>query len=152
MQERGFMNSSVTCFISTVPQNNDEWAVCIFMCCSFYADFGPLNLAMLYRYCCKLNKKLKVAPADLLKNEYLHTVELKYIPGSALSGKEFTDSFNFILKLQSFTTSRKKLVHYTSYDQKKRANAAVLIGAYAVNIPLCFHLLSSVVCHSTAYH
>lgn len=27
---------------------------------SFYADFGPLNLAMLYRYCCKLNKKLKV--------------------------------------------------------------------------------------------
>ncbi|CAN8027740.1 unnamed protein product [Ixodes persulcatus] len=26
---------------------------------SFYADFGPLNLAMLYRYCVKLNKKLK---------------------------------------------------------------------------------------------
>ncbi|XP_030015896.1 dual specificity protein phosphatase CDC14AB-like isoform X2 [Sphaeramia orbicularis] len=58
---------------------------------SFYTDFGPLNLAMLYRYCCKLNKKLK-----------------------------------------SFAISRKKLVHYTSYDQKKRANAAVLIGAYAV--------------------
>ncbi|KAM4551077.1 dual specificity protein phosphatase CDC14AB-like [Odontesthes bonariensis] len=58
---------------------------------SFYADFGPLNLAMLNRYCCKLNKKLK-----------------------------------------SFTMSRKKLVHYTSYDQKKRANAAVLIGAYAI--------------------
>lgn len=32
--------------------------------------------------------------------------------------------------------SRKKLVHYTSYDQKKRANDAVLIGAYAVNISL----------------
>ncbi|XP_070343026.1 dual specificity protein phosphatase CDC14A isoform X15 [Equus asinus] len=27
---------------------------------NFYADFGPLNLAMVYRYCCKLNKKLKV--------------------------------------------------------------------------------------------
>lgn len=26
---------------------------------SFYADFGPLNLAMLYRYCVKLQKKLK---------------------------------------------------------------------------------------------
>ncbi|MGH0178760.1 UNVERIFIED_CONTAM: hypothetical protein FKN15_014485 [Acipenser sinensis] len=26
---------------------------------NFYADFGPLNLAMFYRYCCKLNKKLK---------------------------------------------------------------------------------------------
>ncbi|CAK6969401.1 cell division cycle 14Aa [Scomber scombrus] len=46
---------------------------------------------MLYRYCCKLNKKLK-----------------------------------------SFTMSRKKLVHYTGYEQKNRANAAVLIGAYAV--------------------
>uniref|UniRef100_A0A3P9P346 protein-tyrosine-phosphatase n=1 Tax=Poecilia reticulata TaxID=8081 RepID=A0A3P9P346_POERE len=58
---------------------------------SFYADFGPLNLAMLYKYCCKLNKKLK-----------------------------------------SFTMSRKKLVHFTSYDQKKRANAAFLIAAYSV--------------------
>uniref|UniRef100_A0A671XVH6 Uncharacterized protein n=1 Tax=Sparus aurata TaxID=8175 RepID=A0A671XVH6_SPAAU len=58
---------------------------------SFYADFGPFSLAMLYRYCCKLNKKLK-----------------------------------------SFTMSRKKLVHYTSFDPKKRANDAVLISAYAV--------------------
>ncbi|XP_068427245.1 dual specificity protein phosphatase CDC14AB-like [Clinocottus analis] len=58
---------------------------------SFYADFGPLNLAKLYRCCCKVDVKLK-----------------------------------------SFTMSRKKLVHYTSYDQKKRANAALLIGAYAV--------------------
>uniref|UniRef100_A0A4W5JKB2 Cell division cycle 14Ab n=1 Tax=Hucho hucho TaxID=62062 RepID=A0A4W5JKB2_9TELE len=57
----------------------------------FYADFGPLHLAMLYRYCCKLNKKLK-----------------------------------------SFTLTRKRIVHYTSFDQRKRANAAVLIGAYAV--------------------
>ncbi|XP_075441250.1 dual specificity protein phosphatase CDC14A-like [Ascaphus truei] len=30
---------------------------------NFYADFGPLNLALLYRYCCKLNKKLKVSDA-----------------------------------------------------------------------------------------
>lgn len=58
---------------------------------NFYADFGPLNLAMLYRFCCKLNKKLK-----------------------------------------SFTLSRKRVIYYTSYDQRKRANAAFLIGAYAV--------------------
>ncbi|XP_066503533.1 dual specificity protein phosphatase CDC14AB isoform X2 [Hoplias malabaricus] len=58
---------------------------------NFYADFGPLNLAMLYRYCCKLNKKLN-----------------------------------------SFTLTRKRIVHYTCFDQRKRANAAVLIGAYAV--------------------
>lgn len=64
----------------------------IIICSSFYADFGPLNLAMLYRYCCKLNKKLK-----------------------------------------SVSLSRKKIVHYTSFDQRKRANAAFLIGSYAVN-------------------
>ncbi|TSK53769.1 Dual specificity protein phosphatase CDC14AB [Bagarius yarrelli] len=58
---------------------------------NFYADFGPLNLAMLYRYCCKLNKKLK-----------------------------------------SFTLTRKRIVHYTNFDQRKRANAAFLIGAYSV--------------------
>ncbi|XP_068998087.1 dual specificity protein phosphatase CDC14AB isoform X3 [Embiotoca jacksoni] len=58
---------------------------------NFYADFGPLNLSMLYRYCCKLNKKLK-----------------------------------------SFTLTRKRIVHYASFDQRKRSNAAVLIGGYAV--------------------
>ncbi|MGH0188538.1 UNVERIFIED_CONTAM: hypothetical protein FKN15_030287 [Acipenser sinensis] len=58
---------------------------------NFYADFGPLNLAMFYRYCCKLNKKLK-----------------------------------------SFTLGKKKIVHYTCGDQKKQANAAYLIGSYAV--------------------
>ncbi|XP_075901363.1 dual specificity protein phosphatase CDC14AB isoform X3 [Nelusetta ayraudi] len=58
---------------------------------NFYADFGPLNIAMLFRYCCKLNKKLK-----------------------------------------SFALTRKRIVHYSSFDQRKRSNAAVLIGGYAV--------------------
>ena len=33
---------------------------------SFYADFGPLNLAMLFRYCMKVNKKLKVRITTIL--------------------------------------------------------------------------------------
>lgn len=50
--------------------NNMHAETCLALCInntflffspSFYADFGPLNLAMLYRYCCKLNKKLKVS-------------------------------------------------------------------------------------------
>jgi len=57
----------------------------------FYADFGPLNLAMLYRYCVKVNKKLK---------------------SPSLRGR--------------------KIIHYTSYDARKRANAACLICCYAV--------------------
>ncbi|XP_056275170.1 dual specificity protein phosphatase CDC14B isoform X3 [Pseudoliparis swirei] len=58
---------------------------------NFYADFGPLNLAMFYRFCCKLTKKLK-----------------------------------------SIMLSRKKIIFYTCGDQKKQANAAFLIGSYAV--------------------
>jgi cell division cycle 14 len=58
---------------------------------NFYADFGPLNLSMLARYCHKLNKKLR-----------------------------------------SHSLSKKKIVHYTSLDAHKRANAAYLIAAYAV--------------------
>ncbi|XP_041126522.1 dual specificity protein phosphatase CDC14AB-like isoform X1 [Polyodon spathula] len=73
---------------------------------NFYADFGPLNLAMLYRYCCKLNKKLKKMCSSL--------------------------ACTVLRMLKSFTLSRKRIVHYTSFDQRKRANAAVLIGAYAV--------------------
>ena len=30
---------------------------------SFYSDFGPLNLALLYRYCCRLYNILKVPSA-----------------------------------------------------------------------------------------
>ncbi|KAM9547650.1 dual specificity protein phosphatase CDC14C-like isoform 1-T1 [Salvelinus alpinus] len=58
---------------------------------NFYADFGPLNLAMFYHFCCKLTKKLK-----------------------------------------SCTLAKKKIVFYTCGDQKKQANAAYLIGSYAV--------------------
>lgn len=58
---------------------------------NFYNDFGPLNLAMFYRYCCKLNKKLK-----------------------------------------STSLSHKRIVHFTSFDQRKRANAAYLIASYAI--------------------
>ncbi|XP_068078994.1 dual specificity protein phosphatase CDC14B isoform X4 [Danio rerio] len=58
---------------------------------NFYADFGPLNLAMLYRFCCKLKKKLK-----------------------------------------SCAHAKKKIVFYTYGDRKKQANAAYLIGSYAV--------------------
>ncbi|XP_041430492.1 cell division cycle 14B S homeolog isoform X2 [Xenopus laevis] len=58
---------------------------------NFYADFGPLNLAMLYRYCMKLNKKIK-----------------------------------------SFSLTKKKIVHYTCGDDKKQANAAFLLGSFAI--------------------
>ncbi|XP_053324798.1 dual specificity protein phosphatase CDC14A isoform X1 [Spea bombifrons] len=71
---------------------------------NFYADFGPLNLAVLYRFCCKLNKKLK----------------------------RVWRCCCLLRKLKSFSLSGKKIVYYTCFDQKKRANAGFLIGGYAV--------------------
>ncbi|XP_046608862.1 dual specificity protein phosphatase CDC14C-like [Neodiprion virginianus] len=58
---------------------------------NFYNDFGPLNLACLYKYCCTVNEKLT-----------------------------------------SPTNWKKQIVHYTSQNQQKRANAAFLIACYAI--------------------
>ncbi|KAI6656698.1 Dual specificity protein phosphatase CDC14A isoform X2 [Oopsacas minuta] len=57
----------------------------------FYADFGPFNLAMVYKYCMKIQQKLN-NPA----------------------------------------LSRMKLVHYTSFDNRRRANSLFLIGSYLI--------------------
>lgn len=57
----------------------------------FFKDFGPLNLAMTYRYCKLVDEKLNDP-----------------------------------------SLCQKSIVHYTSSDPKKRANAAYLIGAYMV--------------------
>lgn len=59
----------------------------------FFADFGPLNLGQLFRFCAALNAKLK-----------------------------------------DHSNQRKRIYFYSSHDQHKRANAAFLIGAFAVII------------------
>lgn len=40
--------------------------------------------------------------------------------------------------LQSFTLAKKKIFFYSCGDKKKQANAAYLIGSYAVSKPACF--------------
>ncbi|XP_065832337.1 dual specificity protein phosphatase CDC14A-like [Oscarella lobularis] len=77
---------------------------------NFYADFGPLNLAMLYRYCWKLNET---------QGKYVFV--------------RWTRSNGLCFFFQSSALTKKKIVHYTSYDNnRKRANAAYLVGAYAI--------------------
>jgi len=41
---------------------------------------------------------------------------------------------------QAFSLAKKKIVHYTRPDPQKRANAAFLIGAYAVSVTYSFYL------------
>ena len=49
---------------------------------------------------------------------------------SHLSSLRFCTKVN--RKLKSYSLSKKKIVHYTSLDSHKRANAAFLIAAYSV--------------------
>uniref|UniRef100_A0A023EYL0 Protein tyrosine phosphatase cdc14 n=1 Tax=Triatoma infestans TaxID=30076 RepID=A0A023EYL0_TRIIF len=42
---------------------------------NFFSDFGPLNLAMLFRYCIKLNRKRKVASQSNKKIVHYTTIE-----------------------------------------------------------------------------
>ncbi|XP_075471606.1 dual specificity protein phosphatase CDC14A [Ascaphus truei] len=53
-------------------------------------------------------------------------------PCSCFSAAERNVSVISSSLFQSFSLSRKKIIHYTSFDQRKRANAAFLISAYAV--------------------
>lgn len=55
------------------------------------------------------------------------------------------DVTHLSLSFQSFTLTRKRIVHYTSFDQRKRANAAVLIGAYAVSITSSSSFISPII-------
>ncbi|XP_065455452.1 dual specificity protein phosphatase CDC14B isoform X12 [Chrysemys picta bellii] len=74
---------------------------------NFYADFGPLNLAMVYRYCCKLNKKLKIiylreSPEDVYR--LLLAGNVSYLPfrdasfGTCSFHLTLLDSFHAINK------------------------------------------------------
>lgn len=54
-------------------------------------------------------------------------VESCYIGFDTLWGYECV-----MLPLQSSSLAKKKIVHYTSFDSRKRANAAYLIGCYVI--------------------
>lgn len=56
---------------------------------NYYCDFGPLNLACLFKYCNKLNAFFQTYPT-------------------------------------------KRVIHYTTADPNKRANAAYLMGSYCI--------------------
>ncbi|KAG7265128.1 hypothetical protein CRUP_032128 [Coryphaenoides rupestris] len=53
---------------------------------SFYADFGPLNLAMFYRFCCKLSKKLKALEFRWLDFSNFDVEEYEHYEFLAFSG------------------------------------------------------------------
>ena len=59
----------------------------------------------------------------------------------------------FLSLLQSFSLAKKKIVHYTSFDSRKRANAAYLIAAYSVSNNNTFSLfLGFIVSSLTSFY
>ncbi|GAB1288049.1 Dual specificity protein phosphatase CDC14A [Apodemus speciosus] len=61
----------------------------------------------------------------------LYFATLRNRPKSTINIHYFSIDEELVYE-KSYSLSRKKIVHYTSFDQRKRANAAFLIGAYAV--------------------
>lgn len=57
-----------------------------FVYANFFADFGPLNLAMLYRYCVKVNKKLKTISNLKKIVQYTQTDAQKRVNAAFLIG------------------------------------------------------------------
>ena len=183
---------------------------------NFYSDFGPLNLSMLYHYCQKLNRKLKVSiPVDSNSSLEISSHESRSFEGETvnvstasglvddvavskkwekqemaptnisrfwqrrgggrpksvqsphpiLAGSPFfffifasagawvacwwmsSEFVSFFIRVpililflykpfpnsKSPALNKKNIVHYTTEDQQKRANAAFLIGCYAVS-------------------
>ena len=69
-------------------------------------------------------------------------IEIFTLPEECSSLLVFYARMSPALFLQSFSLAKKKIVHYTSFDARKRANAAFLIGAYSVSIKHLHHLKS----------
>jgi len=82
----------------------------------FFDDFGPVNQAMLYRFCCHLADKLRDRCSSAIAWR-LRTclVDCRLI--SCCGCRALAD---------------KKIVYYTSHDQQKRANGAYLMTAFAI--------------------
>lgn len=69
---------------------------------NFYADFGPLNLAMLYRYCQKVNKKLKGIALSKKKLVHYTTMDSeKRVNAAFLMGSYAVTNFFLYLECQS---------------------------------------------------
>lgn len=70
---------------------------------NFYADFGPLNLAMLYRYCQKVNKKLKGIALSKKKLVHYTTMDSeKRVNAAFLMGSYAVTNFFLYLKSRLF--------------------------------------------------
>lgn len=63
-------NRLYLCSFYDHPESNDQiWYYCVdedVHYDNYYTDFGPLNLSVLYRFCKKLDEKLKVAVSLIL--------------------------------------------------------------------------------------
>ncbi|KAK6622038.1 hypothetical protein RUM44_001845 [Polyplax serrata] len=81
---------------------------------NFYGDFGPLSL---YKFCKKLTNKLATYAGEAFYEKF--TI-------SRFGRKDIAE------KLKEKFVKNKVIVYYTSTNNEKRANAAFLIGAFAI--------------------
>ncbi|KAG1692269.1 Dual specificity protein phosphatase CDC14AB [Nymphon striatum] len=92
---------------------------------NFYSDFGPLNLAMLYRFCCKLHSKLKIiylkkTPEEAYKPLEIANKNLRFIPfRDASAGYNPMYTISLMDCLQAVSQAVKhKFLDFENFDVK----------------------------------
>ena len=91
----------------------------------FYADFGPLSLGQMYRFCKALEKVLQ--QASLCEKSVNHSCNNEN--HASFANRSSTTNFNASNGAITTSGSRKgkKVYYYCGHDAHRRANSAVLV-------------------------
>ncbi|XP_063224215.1 dual specificity protein phosphatase CDC14AB-like [Bacillus rossius redtenbacheri] len=102
---------------------------------NFYADFGPLNLAMLYRYCQKLNKKLR--SFALAKKKIVHYTGMD--GQKRVNAAFLIASYAIIYLKRTPEEAYRPLIGSTSPPFLPFRDASVGISVYHITLLDCLH-------------
>lgn len=131
-------NTSCTMLFPTLSSLTSEFSPCFFFLHKFHSVYDIYFWYNFYFHKTRFKQKfVRKVTISLSENE-IKTIKYKVFVARKADWK-FMFSFTCMFTLQSFSLAKKRIVHYTSFDARKRANAAFLIASYAVS--LSNHLL-----------
>lgn len=106
---------------------------------NFYSDFGPLNLAMLYRYCEKLNRKLQVHSAGTSKKKIVHYTTMD--PQKRVNAAFLIGSYAIIYLKKTPEQAYKPLVGGSNPPFLPFRDASYGVSVYHINLMDCLQAI-----------
>ncbi|XP_061098789.1 dual specificity protein phosphatase CDC14AB-like [Conger conger] len=100
---------------------------------NFCADFGPLHLAMIYRYCCKLNKKMK--SFSLSKKRIVHYTSCN--PQKRSNGAVLIGAYSVICLKKTPEEAHGALLSGAGASYLPFRDASVGISTYSLTVLQC---------------